>query len=155
MLSNVTVLYSRPSHRKPRVQDCMTRDPVVVEEGAKLADALALMQRYGIRRLPVVAEDGALVGLLRDRELRDALPSSLPPGDPAERTSFLQRTGVLEVAQRSTSAIDPAASVVEAIVRMRRLRVGSLPVVENGKLVGILTAGDLIKLLERLLVTSS
>jgi CBS domain-containing protein len=150
----ITAPSHRPRHelRTPTVHDCMTRDPIVVEEDACLADAIDQMERYGVRHLPVVAEDGRLVGVITERHLRDCSPSRLAPTDRLECQRLLASTPVLQVADRDPGAISPEAPVPYAIARMRRLRVGCLPVLARGRRVGILTSGDLIALLERVLV---
>lgn len=134
------------------VEDCMTRDPVVVEEGASLAEAVELMERFGVRSLPVVSENGTLAGMLADRRLNDALPSSLGGSAFLDRQRALAGTRVIDVAQRSPAVIAPDAPILRAIACMRRMGTGSLPVVADGRLVGILSAGDLIYLLERVLM---
>jgi len=133
-----------------RVGDCMTADPVTVPEDARAARVLELMEQYNIKHVPVV-RDGNLVALVSERHLRDAMPSILTLKNRVARRKTLELTPVLEIAIDDPETVEPDTSLLEAIRRMRRLRAGSLPVVANGKLVGILTGGDLISLLETLL----
>jgi acetoin utilization protein AcuB len=147
-----TALRPRPQLRTVTVRDCMTRDPVVVEESACVSDAIDQMERYGVRHLPVLAEDGRLVGVVTERHLRDCVPSRLAPPNLLECQRLLASTPVLQVADRDPGAIPPEVPIPYAIARMRRLRVGCLPVLSEGRLVGILTSGDLVALLERLLL---
>lgn len=150
----ITVPRPLPRRRDLTVHQCMTREPVVVEEGAPLAEAVELMERYGVRSLPVVSKEGALMGLLSERRIGDALPSLLSPTSPERRRRFLAETDVMEVARRSPVTVTPETPVLRAIARLRQLGTGSLPVVAGDRLVGILTAGDLIAALERLLETA-
>lgn len=128
----------------------MTADPVTVPEDARAARVLELMEQYNIKHVPVV-RDGILVALVSERHLRDAMPSILTLKNRVARRKTLELTPVLEIAIDDPETVEPDTSLLEAIRRMRRLRAGSLPVVANGKLVGILTGGDLISLLETLL----
>lgn len=133
-----------------RVADCMTSDPVTVTENTRAARVLELMEQHDIHHIPVV-RDGLPVATVSERHLRDAMPSILTLKDPAARRKILELTPVLDIAVPTPETIEPDAPLLEAIGRLRRLRAGSLPVVERGRLVGILTSGDLISLLETLL----
>jgi len=133
-----------------RVGDYMTADPITVTEDARAARVLELMEQYNIKHVPVV-RDGVLVALVSERHLRDAMPSILTLKNRVARRKTLELTPVLEIAIDDPETVEPDTSLLEAIRRLRRLRAGSLPVVANGKLVGILTGGDLISLLETLL----
>jgi acetoin utilization protein AcuB len=128
----------------------MTRNPVTFEAEARLSDAVALMNERHIRHMPVLHE-GKLVGVLSDRDVHDALPSVLTLKDPEARKRALFITRVSQVCSKQPTVLDPSTTVLDAIATMRRARFGCCPVVEGDKLVGILTSGDLINLLERLL----
>ena len=132
------------------VGEIMTESPLTIGEGAHLSDVLELMENERIKHLPVV-ENGKLTGLITDRQLRDALPSVLTLKDPAMRRKSLAATRLGQVCARNPRSIDSGALVLAAIDAMRKIRAGSLPVVDEGRLVGIVTSGDLITLLERIL----
>jgi acetoin utilization protein AcuB len=133
------------------VADVMTPDPVAIDASAHLSDAVTLMEAHGVRHLPVV-RGGILAGLLSERHLRDAMPSVLTLSDPVARKRFLSATRVTQVWIESPKTISPQAPVAVAIHAMRNLRAGSLPVTDGkSRLVGIITSGDLLNLLERLL----
>lgn len=132
------------------VSDCMTSTPLTVTEDARAARVLELMEQHGIEHVPVV-RNGVLVALVDERHLHDAMPSILTLKDAAARRKLLELTPVLDIAIRDPETIGPNAPLLEAIMRLRRLRAGSLPVVQKGKLVGIVTSGDLINVLERIL----
>ncbi|MEK7705112.1 MAG: CBS domain-containing protein [Myxococcota bacterium] len=137
----------------PHVRDVMAKNPVTVDEQTHLSDVLDLMEQRHFKHLPVV-QDGKLVGLITDRQLRDALPSVLTLSDPAARRRSLAVTRVGQVCVRDPRVVESSATVLHAIRIMREIRAGSLPVVDDGKLVGILTSGDLITLLETMLKES-
>lgn len=121
----------------------MTRAPLVVSPGQSLADALRLTRERRIRHLPVV-EDGELVGMVSDRDVRLAMPSPLTEAD-AERVAFLDRTPVSAVMKREVVTVGPYDTVEDAAKEMRRRRIGAIPVVDaHGRLLGILSESDVL-----------
>lgn len=125
------------------VKKRMTHDPVVVSPRHSLADALRLTRERRIRHLPVV-EDGVLVGIVSDRDVRLAMPSTLTEPD-AERVAFLERTPVSAVMRSNVDSIGPLDTVEDAAKLMRRRRIGALPVVDaHGAVLGILSESDVL-----------
>lgn len=125
------------------VKKRMTHDPVVVSPRHSLADALRLTRERRIRHLPVV-ENGVLVGIVSDRDVRTALPSPITEPD-AERVAFLDRTPVEAVMKRDVDSIGPLDTVEDAAKLMRRRRIGALPVVDaHGAVLGILSESDVL-----------
>ncbi|WP_018465362.1 GGDEF domain-containing protein [Calidithermus timidus] len=110
-----------------RVVDAMTRDPRVVEGELSVAEAARLMNQYRVGGLPVVV-GGRLVGLLTSRDVRAAHPNRL----------------VLDAMRKDPLTISPEASLFEAFERMQQVGVERLLVVEEEKLVGVLTKGTLL-----------
>ena len=118
------------------VRDVMHYPVITIETGVSLREASDLMWEEGIRHLPVV-ENGRLVGILTDRDLRLATSELSPlPYKPQSRVEEVMTTPVLTA--------DPLAPVEEAAKVMRARKVGGLPVVEGRKLVGIITGIDLL-----------
>ncbi|MDH5490539.1 MAG: CBS domain-containing protein [Myxococcales bacterium] len=143
--------WDRQATRLPlEVAAHMTATPYVTSEEASLDVVMAEMEKHDVRHLPVVKGD-RLVGIVSDRHLRDALPSILMLNDPIARRRALAASRVRDVMVRNPITVQPDTPIIEAIRRMRAFRGGSVPVVDHGRLVGILTAGDLISLLERML----
>jgi CBS domain-containing protein len=100
------------------------------------------MKRF--RHLPVV-EEGRLVGMLTQRDLfHAALSTALNFGEKAQK-EFLKTVVVKDVMTDEVLTIDPGADVKEAARRMIEHKIGCLPVVENGKLVGIVSETDLLR----------
>jgi len=124
------------------VRDSMTRDVVTLSPQTTAAEALALCREKGIRHLPVM-EEGRLVGMVSDRDLRSATPAL---GDPA-RAEALQRIRVWGVMVRNVLTAHPEDPIEQAANTMREKKIGCLPVVEAEELVGILTSSDVMEAL--------
>ena len=133
-----------------KVSDVMTADPTTLKRNDKLTLADDIMRLGRVRHLPVLDDDGErLVGLVSQRDLfRDALAQALGYGRHAQR-KILDSLSVKEVMTSDVLTIRPDASVVEAARLMTERKIGCLPVVENGRLVGILTEGDFVALTAR------
>jgi len=121
----------------------MTRDPVAVSPADSLADAMRLTRARRIRHLPVV-QDGEVVGIVSDRDVRLAMPSPLTESDD-QRVAFLERTRIAEVMRPEVATIGPLDTVEDAAKLMRRRRIGALPVIDaHGRLLGILSESDVL-----------
>jgi acetoin utilization protein AcuB len=132
------------------VRDVMTSVLVTVEPSTQLLDAALALRSHSIRHLPVL-EGGKLVGLLSDRDIQRSAPSRLIPITEEGYNAVFERNTVNRVMTRDPVVISPDAVLAEAIVLMQQSRCGSLPVVDHGELVGILTRGDLLEALHRIL----
>jgi acetoin utilization protein AcuB len=124
------------------VKDSMTREVVVLSPRTTAAEALALCRERRIRHLPVL-EEGRLVGIVSDRDLRSAAPAF---GDP-ERASALEKIRISDVMARDVVSAHPDDPIEEAANRMRERRIGCLPVVKYGEMVGIVTSSDVMEAL--------
>lgn len=121
----------------------MTREVVTASPGTTLAEGLALMNERRIRHLPVL-ENGVVVGIVSDRDLRGAAPpqGSLPE---EERYQFLRQHRVAEIMHGEVVTVEQGTPIEEAARTMATRKIGCLPVLEGGALVGILTASDLLR----------
>jgi CBS domain-containing protein len=127
-----------------KVRELMTKDVATVGRNDELTIADDIMNMKRLRHLPVV-EDGRLVGILTQRDLfHAALSTALNFGEKAQK-EFLKTVVVKEVMTDEVLTIDPGADIKEAARRMMEHKVGCLPVVENGKLVGLVTETDLLR----------
>jgi acetoin utilization protein AcuB len=124
------------------VKDSMPREVVVLSPQTTAAEALALCREKHIRHLPVL-EEGRLAGIVSDRDLRSAAPAL---GDP-DRASALEEIRISDVTTRDVVTARPDDPIEEAANRMRERRIGCLPVVEDGELVGIITSSDVMEAL--------
>jgi acetoin utilization protein AcuB len=125
------------------VEKWMTKDVITVRPHEKIIDAFELMQGRGIRHLPVI-EDGELKGLVTDRDIRLALiPSPLStPEDRVYHLGALER--VDEIMTTDLITVAPTTTIEEAAKLMAKYKIGAVPVVAQGKLVGILTETDIL-----------
>ena len=138
-----------------QVQDVMTKMPMTIDPEAPVETAVAVMRERRMRHLPVVDAEGRLVGIVTDRDLRSAMfGSALVEHLPAEHdgrlralTATLNDVRVSHVMTWQVVTIGPQAPVAQAAAIMAKFRVGSLPVTEGGRLVGIVTEHDVLKAL--------
>ena len=124
------------------VKDSMTREIVTLSPQDTAKTALALCRERRIRHLPVL-EEGRLVGIVSDRDLRAAVP---PLGDEG-RAAALAEIRAGEVMAREVVTVASDDPIEQAANTMRERRIGCLPVVEGGELVGIITASDVMEAL--------
>jgi acetoin utilization protein AcuB len=115
----------------------MTRDPVTVRPESDPLAAVAILKVGIFRRLPVVDTDGALVGMVDSNNLDSFLAQAGSPG------VMKRRHRVDQVMRRSPATVTPDCPLEEAAELMTSHKVGSLPVVEDGHLVGIITDTDI------------
>jgi acetoin utilization protein AcuB len=136
------------------VRDWMTEHLVTLSPEASVAEALTLCRKRRIRHIPIL-EEGRLVGIVSDRDLRDASPAL---GDP-ERARTLQEIRVADVMSREVITVDPQDSIENAAQQMYELKIESLPVVSEGavadagstvaeeEVLGIVTSSDVMRAL--------
>ena len=130
-----------------QVRDLMTRDVVATHPEDTVATLRDLMYDRDVRHMPVVAEDGELVGLVSQRDLlRHALIEQADVPDFVE-DALLARIHVGELMTTGVISIDPESDIREAAQIMVESKYGCLPVVEGPRLVGILTEADFVRLM--------
>jgi acetoin utilization protein AcuB len=124
------------------IRDIMRSPVITISPGTTLQDAYRIMQEKGIRHLPVIEQD-QLAGIVTDRDLRLATSMlSATPFPPGSRVS--------EVMCRAPLTADPMDPVEDAARTMRERKIGCLPVLEEGRLAGIITGIDLLDALMRM-----
>ena len=107
--------------------------------------AREMMEEHRINQLPVLV-GGRLVGIITDRDLRDAFPSVL--ADPGRRdTPDPQHVTVEAVMTQNVLTLAPTDNMITAASLMRRERIGAIPIVDGTRLVGMLTRSDLLEAL--------
>jgi len=124
------------------VRDRMTSPVVTVGPKSSIHDALAVMKEKGIRRLPVV-KGQTLVGIVTWTDLMRASPSPATSLSVWEISYLLMKAPVSEVMTKNVITTSPGATIEEVAVQMRQHKIGGLPVVEDGVVVGIVTESDI------------
>ncbi len=128
------------------VKSWMTRNPVTIHPQSTLYQAKKLMEEKHIRRLPVV-EDDELVGIVTLGDIREAQPSDVTALRIYERERLAGLITVDTVMTPDPITIQPEASIAEAARLMLEHKIGGLPVVRRGRLIGIITETDFCRLL--------
>lgn len=137
-----------------RVRDVMSGSPVTIPPSMSVYEAHTLMQQRKVRHLPVL-KDGCLVGIVSDRDIRLVLPSPATSLAVWEIRHLLDKLTVSEMMTYFVMTTAPDRLMTEAVGRMLGHRVGALPVVENRRVVGILTRTDVLRAFRRLSSTLS
>jgi CBS domain-containing membrane protein len=133
------------------VADVMTRKLLTVTEDDTLGNLNRAMHRFRVRHLPVVDEQGRLLGLVSHADLL-AAASSVFSDRQEDRNAMIAQAQAATIMQREVLTIDEGAPLIEAGKLMWDSKIGCLPVVEeDGKLVGILTEADFIAIAVELL----
>ena len=130
------------------VQNWMTTDVVSVGPDTSLLKVGKLMKDHHIRRIPVVDDNGQVVGIISDRDVRDASPSKATTLDMYEMHYLLAELKAKNIMTAKPITVKPTDTVEQAALIMLDNKVGGLPVVDDsGKLVGIISDHDVFKAL--------
>jgi len=127
-----------------RVRDLMTPDPITVRPDTPLLDARALMARARVRHL-LVMDGERLAGIVTDRDIRLNLASPATSLSVWELNYLLARLTVADVMTSTVIVTAPGRDAREAASIMLDQKIGALPVLEGGRLVGIITETDLLR----------
>ena len=122
----------------------MKRNPVFVDEGDSMKKAMDLLKEHEIRHLPVLKDGERLVGILSERDIKQASPSPATALEIREIYYLLDKVKVKQIMTRRPYTVSSTAPIEEAALIIREKKIGCLPVVDDGKLVGILTETDII-----------
>ena len=126
------------------VKDSMKRDPVTVKKDDSFRYALKLIRKEGIKHLPVL-EGKRLVGIITDRDLRQAAPSPATSLEVHELNYLLERLKIEAIMTKKVITVSPESSLQEAAKLLIAHKLGCLPVVEREELVGIITESDFLR----------
>jgi len=128
------------------VRNWMTPNPITITPQTTLPEAHRLMDEHYIRRLPVIKQ-GKLVGIVTRGDIRQAQASNATTLSVYELNYLLDQIPAKEFMAYRPITISPDAPIAEAARLMLQYKIGGLPVIENGELVGIITETDLCRLL--------
>jgi acetoin utilization protein AcuB len=128
----------------------MTKNPITVDSETLVLDAQKIMKENNIRRL-VIVDKGKLVGIVTQHDLLEAAPSPATSLSVHELNYLLSKLKVKDIMRKNPVTLTPDTPFEEALKIGQEKKIGSFPVVENGKLVGIATESDIVRFLTRAL----
>ncbi|GAF26883.1 FOG: CBS domain [Moorella thermoacetica Y72] len=131
------------------VRDHMTPDPITVTKETSVLDALELMKKNKIRRLPVI-QDGRLIGLVTERDILRVSPSPASTLSVFEVNYLVAKMTVKDAMIKRPVTVPPDMTIEEAALLMREHKIDNLLVMEKERLVGIITQTDLFEALIKL-----
>jgi acetoin utilization protein AcuB len=134
-----------------RVGDLMTPAPVTITWDATVGAAWKLMRGRRIRHLPVLDDKGQLAGIVTDRDLRQAVFTPAVRDGSGTAPQPVSTVPVREVMSWGVVTVRPDTELRHAARVMAERRIGAVPVVEHGRVVGILTETDVIRAFARIL----
>jgi acetoin utilization protein AcuB len=129
-----------------RIRDFMIKNPITADSDTYVLDAQKIMKENNIRRLPIV-DKGKLVGIVTQHDLLAASPSPATSLSIHELNYLLSKMKVKEVMHKNPITFSPDTPFEEALKVGQEKKIGSFPVVDKGKLVGIATESDIVRFL--------
>ncbi|MCL1926700.1 MAG: CBS and ACT domain-containing protein [Syntrophorhabdaceae bacterium] len=126
------------------VANRMKSAPVWIDEEESMKKAMDLLKEHEIRHLPVLKDEQRLVGILSERDIKQASPSSATALEIREIFYLLDKIKVKQIMTRRPYTVSSTTPIEEAALVIREKKIGCLPVVDNGKLVGIITETDIL-----------
>ena len=127
-----------------RVRDCMSVDPATVGPKDSLQLVIELLRRRDIRSIPVVEKE-RLIGIVTDRDVRQVAPAYPLFRDEDEIRRYTENLTVTAAMTADPMTIAPDAPLVEAAKVLETYRISSMPVVDDRRLVGMLTVTDVLR----------
>lgn len=131
------------------VAQVMTADPVTIGPEENLLTAHETMRRHHVRHLPVLLA-GKLVGIVAEGDLKRAAPSTLSASE-EDYNRVMEQTPIARIMVGQLITTQEQVLLAEAVKALRETKFGSLPVLRDGQLVGILTDNDVLRVLGDLL----
>jgi acetoin utilization protein AcuB len=123
----------------------MTRNPITIPPDVSIAEAMEWMKREKVRRFPVVDKKGKLVGIVTREDLLHASPSSVTSLNVWEVSYLLSQVKVKEVMAKDVITVTEDVPLEEAARIMADNKIGSMPVMRDSMVVGIITESDIFK----------
>lgn len=134
------------------ISEYMTENPITISPETYLPEAREIMAQHTFRHLPVADENGILLGIITDRDIRSAFPSSVVLGEQLKAVqSIVDKTQVKDIMVRDCVYISPYDTLDDSLLMFDRKRVGALPVLDsNKKVLGMFSIRDLTSAYRRL-----
>jgi acetoin utilization protein AcuB len=135
--------------QKPKqriIKDWMTSDPVTVTSSTTLPEAFWIMVENDIRRLLVV-DKGRLVGIVTMDDLRGSFHTEIIAINPLKVNEILSKMPIGQLMSKDPITIAPTTNLADAARKMLKHKISTLPVIDSGEVVGIITESDLFRVL--------
>ena len=125
----------------------MTPEPVAMRPEETVAQAIGILEQHSFRHLPVVDEESVLLGMISDRDLRSALPSTVAQSTEREEVAArINNTPLSAFMTRECLSLSPMATLDDGLLLFQSHKIGALPVLDDeGRLIGMFTIGDLLR----------
>lgn len=129
------------------IDKSMTRNVVTIDQDAGIVEGKELMAKHKIRHLPVVEKDNTLVGIVTDRDVRSAMPSTFSSKqDSCNGIDRVLKLKIKDIMTKDPVTVSPFSTLEDALLLMQRVPVGAFPVVDrDAKLQGIISIRDLMR----------
>jgi acetoin utilization protein AcuB len=131
--------------RPVRVRDFMTKNPLTLQEDDLLRQAVEIAMVRRIRHIPVLDKGGRLVGIVTDRDVQKTLPSPLSAAAPEEYEALLETTPLARIMTKDVITVGGDDLAAEAVETLLADKIDGLPVLEDGRVVGIFTVRDALR----------
>ncbi len=131
-----------------RIRDWMTTDVITITADTSMMQASRMMKENGIHRLPVLDADGRVIGIVSDRDIKEASPSKATTLEMHELYYLLSEIKTSDIMTKIPVCAGPDETVEEAAVTMIARNIGGMPVTDpEGRILGIITDSDIFKVL--------
>lgn len=137
-----------------QVRDYMTAEPQTLDVQSTLLDAVLMMRRSELRHIPIL-ENGQVVGVLSDRDVARFAPSILVTLTAQDYNRVFEETAIAKVMSRNLISTTPDTKLSDVVHEFYTRKLGCLPVLEGGQLVGIITVTDMLRALYDLIGNSA
>lgn len=125
------------------VSEIMTREPYTLGPDSNLSEARQLMAEHHIRHVPVVSNDGSLIGVISQRDILAAADSNILTGESAIAAAD-RYVALSTVMKAPVQTVDERDSLRSTALHMQKNKMGCLPVLRDGSLIGIITDSDFV-----------
>ncbi len=133
-------------NRSQIVRDCMSMPPITIDAGMRIPAAIAIMKQHNVRRLPVLAADGRLVGIVTRVDLNEVRPDGYDRMTSWTSIQYaINMMTIGEVMTRNPVTCDANTSLCDAVKLMLRHRISGLPVTMDDDVIGVLTDSDIFR----------
>jgi acetoin utilization protein AcuB len=146
VLVEYNIRFDKPKETPMLVKERMSSPVISVEPTMPIMDALKLMQDHDIRRTPVLNKKGKLVGIVSDKDLLNAAPSDATTLSVWEINYLLAKVQVKDVMTKEVMTTEEGTPIEEVAYTMAKNKIGGMPVMRQGQVVGLITETDLFKI---------